>query len=550
MQNIELYQVAIYLRLSKEDGDFSLSTGKTESDSISNQRELVLDYLKKRPELEPVEEFCDDGYSGTDFQRPAFTRMMDAIKARRINCVIVKDLSRFGREYIESGRYTEKIFPQLGIRFIAINDGYDSAADNNQMGNLVLPIKNLMNDSYSRDTSIKVRTHLEIKRKQGSLVSNFAVYGYQKDSTNKNKLCIDDYAAGVVRDIYKWKIQGLSPVSIAGKLNELGVASPMEYKRQGGSRYTSSFRTGSVAQWSHVAVRRILTNEVYTGVLIQGKRTTPNYKIKKSITKAAQDWCRVEGTHEAIITTSEFHLVQQLLKEDTRSGAEGQAIYPYAGRIFCGECNHPAVRKSVSSGGKKYAYYVCGQNKADKKLCGKHSIREDILHQAVLATVQAHIKLILDMDQALQEIESLAWERRELKKIQANILVQRELVEKSQGLRMGIYEDLKDGIITKDDFLTLKDEFVQRIQEAEKTILQYELDLNNIQEGFHEKQGFLAQFRQYHNISEITRTVVVNLIERVLIFKDKEIQVVFKQGNQIADMLQFLEESRSAKEAV
>lgn len=549
MQTIEMtYQVAIYLRLSKEDGDFSSSSGKkAESDSISNQRELIGNYMKEHPELELVDEFCDDGYTGTNFDRPDFIRMMEAVKGKRVNCIIVKDLSRFGREYIEAGNYIEKIFPQLGIRFIAINDHYDSAATNSQADGIILPFKNLINDSYSRDTSIKVRSHLDVKRRQGEFIGNFAVYGYLKDPEDKNHLVVDEYAAKVVQDIYQWKIEGLSPDKIAERLTKKGIASPMEYKKARGSRYACAFKTGSQARWSHVAVRRILQNEVYTGVLTQGKRTTPNYKVKKSIYKAESEWARVENTHEAIISRKKFDLVQQLLREDTRVSPDGDTVYPYSGRIFCGDCKEAAVRKSVSTGGRKYTYYVCSANKANRSVCSKHSIREDILDAAILATVQAHIKVILDMDQALQQIEALAWEKRELKKIEANIAMQQAVIDKNSALRIGIYEDLKEEIITKEEFLTLKEEFTERIREAERSIKQYEQDKSSILAGFHDQQGWLAQFRQYKNISEITRKVVVNLIERINVFEGQQIEVVFKQKDQFAGICAFLESQKKTE---
>lgn len=542
MQTNEMtYQVAIYLRLSKEDGDFSLSSRKKiESDSISNQRELIGNYLKEHPELEFAEEFCDDGYTGTNFERPDFIRMMEAVKNKKVNCIIVKDLSRFGREYIGAGNYIEKIFPQLGIRFIAINDHYDSASSNGQADSIILPFKNLINDSYSRDTSIKVRTHLDVKRRQGEFIASFAVYGYLKHPENKNQLIVDDYAAKVVQDIYRWKIEGLSPDKIAERLTDMGMASPMEYKKSKGIRYACAFKTGKQANWSHVAVRRILQNEVYTGALVQGKRTTPNYKVKKSFYKDKSEWARVENTHEVIISRKEFDLVQQLMLEDTRISAESDTVYLYSGRIFCGDCGGAAVRKSVTTGGRKYAYYVCAANKADRKTCSKHSIREDALDAAVLATVQTHIKVILNMDQALQQIEALTWEKRELNKIEANVTIQRTVVDKNATLRMGIYEDLKDGIITKDEFLELKKEFTERIREAEIAIEQHERDKNSILSGFHDQQGWLAQFREYKNISELTRKVVVNLIEKINLFENQQIEVVFKQEDQFTNIMTFL----------
>lgn len=542
-----LFKVAIYLRLSKDDGDFSFAgNGKSESNSIHNQRELLLSFLTKHPELELYDEYKDDGYTGTNFDRPEFKRMMEDIRSGRINCVIVKDLSRFGRDYIDCGKYIEKIFPQLGVRFISVNDGFDTQ-EASSSDSIVIPFKNLINDSYSRDISIKVRSNLEVKRRSGEFISNFAVYGYAKNPNNRNQLVVDEYAAEIVRDIFKWKLEGFSPDRIAARLNERGILSPMEYKKAKGSKYKTEFKKGGKALWSHVAVRRILKNEVYTGVLVQGKRTTPNYKTKKAIYKSESEWARVEESHEAVIPRAMFDLVQQLLSEDTRAGAEKTEVHPYGGRIFCGDCNAPAVRKTVVSGGKRYVYYVCSANKADAAVCSRHSIREDVLNDAVLATLQQQIEVILDMDCTLRQMEALSWEKSEIRKIDANIEYQNQIIEKNNALRLGVYEDLQSGVLTKEEFITLKEEFTERIEAAKKLIDQMTRDRNNISDGFSKQQGWLSQFREYKNISEISRVVVVNLIERINIYENSEIEVVFRHRDQFADIMTFLEQQKQPK---
>ena len=541
----QIYRVAIYLRLSKDDGDFSFSDGgKTESNSIQNQRELLHAYLAKHPEMELYGEYKDDGRTGTNFDRPDFQRMMEDVRKGAINCIIVKDLSRFGRDYIECGKYIEKIFPQLGVRFISVNDGYDTAASSST-DSLVIPFKNLINDSYSRDISIKVRTNLEVKRRQGEFISNFAVYGYCKDPADKNHLIVDEYAADVVQNIFKWKIEGLSPNSIAVRLNKLGILSPMEYKRSHGSRYSTKFKKNTIAEWSHVAVRRILQNEVYTGVLVQGKRTTPNYKTKKFVYRNEDEWVRVEGTHEAIISRPQFDLVQKLLLEDTRAGAEDTAVHPYCGRIFCADCGAPAVRKTVRSGDRQYVYYVCSANKSNREACSKHSIREDVLNSAVLATIRKQIELALDMDRALQDIEKLSWERFELRKLDANIELQNETIQKNNNLRLGVYEDLQNGILTRDEFISMKLEFASRIAEAQKVIEQLTHRKSEIQHGLSKQLSWLAQFREYENISEVTRSILVSLVERIKVFENSEIEVVFRHKDQFTDILTFLEAQKT-----
>lgn len=539
-----LYKVAIYLRLSKDDGDFSLAeNGKAESNSIHNQRELLLAFLANHPEMELYGEYKDDGRTGTNFDRPEFKRMMDDVRKGAIDCIVVKDLSRFGRDYIECGKYIEKIFPQLGIRFISVNDGFDTEAAGSS-DSIVIPFKNLINDSYSRDISIKVRSNLDVKRRQGEFISSIPVYGYEKSPENKNKLIVDAYAAGIVRDIFKWTVEGVSPERIAERLNEHGILSPMEYKLSKGIAVNSPFKKSSKALWSHVAVRRILKNEMYTGTMVQGKYTTPNYKTKRLICKKESEWVRVEGTHEAIISRPQFDLVQQLLREDTRAGMEETAVHPFCGRIFCGDCGASEVRKTVNSGGKQYVYYVCSDNKTDRTVCSKHSIREDILNEAVLTTIQRQIEVILDMDRAMQQIEALSWEKAEIRKIDANIEYQNQVIEKNNALRLGIYEDLQSGILSKDEFLALKSEFTARIEEAKQRTEQLTCDKSSIQHGLSKKQGWLAGFREYENISEISRVVIVNLVERVNVYEGSEVEVVFRHRDQFADIMAFLEEQK------
>lgn len=271
------YRCAVYLRLSRSDGD------QQESNSIKNQRALLNDYLGKHPELHKVDEYVDDGYSGTNFERPDFKRMIQDIENRKINCIIVKDLSRFGRNYIETGRYLERIFPFMGVRFIAINDHYDSAEENDDKGRILIPFNNLINDTYCRDISMRVRSHLDVKRKEGQFIGSFAGYGYQKDPKDKNHLIIDEYAAGIVQEIFKQKLNGMSSQRIASHLNELGVLPPNEYKRANGFNYTCGFQAGLNQKWTVVSVNRILKNESYTGTLIQGKRRKINYKVKRAM---------------------------------------------------------------------------------------------------------------------------------------------------------------------------------------------------------------------------------------------------------------------------
>ena len=543
----QTFRVAIYLRLSKEDDDLSCSSGaKSESNSISNQRKLIYDFMKSHPELELYDEYKDDGKSGSNFDRAEFQRMMKDIEAGKVNCVVVKDQSRFGRDYIDVGKYKEKIFPKLGVRFITINEGYDSLSATSS-DDLAFTINSFVYDFYIRDISTKIRTNLTAKKQNGEYAGAFVAYGYVKDSDDKSKLVVDPFAANVVRDIFRWKIEGLSPQNIAVRLNELGIPSPAEYKRLSGSNYKTSFQTSSKAIWSHVSVRRILKNEIYLGIMIQGKRTTPNYKTKTVVTKVESEWLRAEGTHEAIISVRDFELVQELLKDDTHCRAGDVTVPVYAGRIYCGDCGAAAVRKTVFYAGKRYVYYVCNANKHDKTVCSRHSIREDVLNQVIYQTVRHQIDLLLDVDKALSQFENLSWEKHKLKQLDAGIEIQEEAVRKNNTLRLGIYEDLREGLLDRAEYESLKIELAERIDEATAAIEKLNKEKREILDGVSKQQSWVEQFRQYENVTELTRPMVIHLIERINIFEDSNIEIVFRHRNQIEEILQFISEKTADK---
>lgn len=546
----QTFKVAIYLRLSKEDDDLSCSSGaKSESNSISNQRKLIYDFMKSHPELELYDEYKDDGKSGSNFDRAEFQRMMKDIEAGKVNCVVVKDQSRFGRDYIDVGKYKEKIFPKLGVRFITINEGYDSLSATSS-DDLAFTINSFVYDFYIRDISTKIRTNLTAKKQNGEYAGAFVAYGYLKDSNDKSKLVVDQFAADVVRDIFRWKIEGLSPQNIAVRLNELGIPSPAEYKKLSGSNYKTSFQTSSKAVWSHVSVRRILKNEIYLGVMIQGKRTTPNYKTKTVVTKAESEWLRVEGTHEAIISVRDFELVQELLRDDTHCRAGDVTVPVYAGRIYCGDCGAAAVRKTVSYAGRRYVYYVCNANKHDKTVCSRHSIREDILGQVIYQTVRHQIDLLLDVDKALRQFENLSWEKHKLKQLDASIEIQEEVVRKNNTLRLGIYEDLRAGLLDRSEYESLKKELAERIAEATAAIEKLNKEKREILDGVSKQQSWIEQFRQYENVTELTRPMVIHLIERINIFEDSNIEIVFRHRNQIEEILRFISEQTTDKKVL
>lgn len=297
-----------YLRISREDG------GEEESNSLQNQRALISHFVAEHSGLLLCREWSDDGVSGSHFQREGVQQLFRAVEQGEIDCVLVKDLSRFGREYIETGYYLQEYFPRHQVRFIAICDGYDSAVSEFMEQSLLMPILNILNDSYCQDISKKVRMQQMIKRREGAYIGAFCVYGYKKDERNLNHLVIDAEAAGVVRYIFGLRIQGNSPEKISIRLNEEKIPSPYQYKRLSGSSYSSGLAGKKESCWHPGAVRRILKNEMYTGVMLQGKSRKISYKLNLIENVPKEDWIRVEGMHEPIVSKEEFELANQPLK--------------------------------------------------------------------------------------------------------------------------------------------------------------------------------------------------------------------------------------------
>ena len=534
----KIYHAAIYVRLSKEDGDVA-GASKAESNSISNQKELIRDFLKDKEDIVVVSERVDDGYSGSSFERPSFKLMLEDIKKGVVDCVVVKDLSRFGREYIDSGRYIERLFPALGVRFIAVNDHYDSLRGDGQGDEILVPFKNLINDAYCRDISVKIRSHLEVKRKNGEFIGSFAPYGYQKDEGCRNRLVIDPVAAGVVRDIFRMKLHGMSQDAIAGRLNDMGVLSPMEYKSASGSNYQTGFKTGERALWSSVTVRRILENECYVGNLVQGRQTTPNHKVKKSFVKPEKDWVRIEKNHEAVVSDRDFAIVQRLLGMDTRMSPEQSEVYPLAGMVVCADCGAAMVRKNVCSGKRKYRYYVCSRNKETKE-CASHRIGVERLEEAVLEGLKVQVANVLDLKRAMEKVSEIPFQELDIRELERRIEQKEAEVLRCRELRNMLYEDMKDGIVSKEDYRELHEAYTQRRDLAEEAVRQMKGEIEDILASNTDKYRWLDYFAEHENIDRLTRNVAVELIERVKVVDRETVEVVFSFGDCYREVLEGL----------
>lgn len=509
-----------YVRLSHEDGD------REESNSVTGQKELIRDYFSRHPEFIECGMRVDDGFSGSSFERPAFQAMMTDVKAGKIDCIVVKDLSRFGRNYLDAGEYIERIFPFLGVRFIAINDDYDSLSSNKETDSLIIPFKNLINEAYCRDTSVKIRSQLEIKRRRGDFTGAFAVYGYLKDPANKNHLVADVYAADVVRDIFRWKMDGISAGDIADRLNESGILAPMDYKKSLGMRFSTPFCTHAHSCWNAASVLRILKNEVYTGMLVQGKNTTPSYKVKRRIVKPRAEWDIVSGTHEAIISPNDFELVQNVLARDTRTNPGNGMVELFSGIVYCGECGASMIRKTVPSKKKKYVYYVCAAHKNEKK-CSAHSIRDSVLENMVFVSLNKQIQNMIGICGLRQMAKEVMQRKAGVSKLKGRLDKKREEAERYQRLLRSLFESLSDGVISQEEYVTMKQNYAVHLRETEEQADHIRAEMEHAFASSREGGEW--------NITKLDRSLVVSLVARIFVCRNKRLEIVYNWRDEFWD---------------
>lgn len=539
-----IWIAAKYLRLSIEDGD------KTESESIVNQSILIDNYMKSTSDMTIVETFKDDGFSGTDFNRPGFQAMMKAVENKEINCIIVKDLSRFGREHIDVDRYIQKVFPQLGVRFIAINDNYDSETANITDTHLVLPVKSFVNDTYCRQNSQKVRSHLSAKRNIGDYVGNYVSYGYKKCADDKSQIEIDPVAGKHVRDIFTWKMEGMSNQLIADKLNELGVLAPADYKRSTGVNFKSSFQTHLTSKWSAVAIIRILKNPIYYGVLQQGKTQRINYKVKVQRALPQEEWVIFENHHKEIVTKEEFETVQMLLAKDTRIAPGENRLYLFGGLLTCGDCGSNLIRRTTSYKGEKTIFYICASYNKKKDQCTRHSIREDVLIKLVTDSLKIYCEMTDAIRSAVAYLKENSFDTQILVQHDDVVLGLRNKLNKYYKLLHSLSGNLASGIISKDDYTLLRERYQVEIKNLETNIEKQEEYIEDLLDNKLMCEEWVKMFLEKPNLGELDRDMLLQYVDRIKVFEDKKIEIIYKFQDELVTAARLAEQIGKVKEEV
>lgn len=541
-KTFKLWKAALYIRLSKEDGD------KAESYSITSQREILKEYLKLHPDIELHDYYTDDGWSGTTFDRPDFVRMMEDIHAGKVNCVIVKDLSRFGRNYTDAGYYLDNVFVRLKVRFIALNNGVDTASNNMNAATqcISVGVTNVINESLAATTSVNVRGTLNVNRAQGKFIGSFPTYGYLKDPNDHHKLIIDEETAPIVRMIFNKFINGESIIGITKDLNASGIPNPSEYKRLKGMKYHHPSGQRNDGLWPDSSVRRILKNEMYIGNMVQGKNTTVSYKIKQCRAVPRDEWIIVEGTHEPIIDKDTFLKAQSLFNKNIRVAPEKKEVDLFSGLVKCADCLRAMNKKTNVHPYGTYKYYRCATTrKMHKGLCTNHTIRIDKLEQAVLVTIQKMIDTAISMDDILQSINKS--EKRQKKSNHLQKALQTQLAEKEKYMRMMVelYPDFKSGLISQVEYMTLKADFAKRISDLDATIANLNKTAEEYEKGITAENKFISHFKKYGNIDKLTRPLLVELVDRILVHEGGDITIQFKFSDAYQEVVEYIDINKS-----
>lgn len=511
------YKVALYIRLSREDGD------NLESESIKNQRDILHMFLEKCEEnFCYVDEYVDDGFTASNFDRPSWERLLKDIENKKVDTIITKDLSRLGRDHIAMGQYIQKTFPEKGIRYIALHDDIDTLHETPGMD--YLEFKLVFNDFYLKDISKKIRRVVKAKKERGQFLGWKAVYGYIKDPNNKHQLLVDENVRHIIERMFNLVLEGKSPRQIANLFSSEKIPTPSVY-----ANLNRGLKSTAYELWCPRTVGEMLNNQTYIGNLTQGRRKKLNYKSKKEIRTSKEDWIIVENTHEPIIDKKTFETVQSLLKKN-KNKPSGTNVYLLSGFMYCKECGH-SIGINKSSDGKR-RYTACSYYSANSKfgLCTPHSNNYDKLEEMVLNEIRQMLKHYVDDSTFKDKVEEVRKKNdiRTKKTYQINMLENK--IKTNLNFIDKIYEDKLKGEIDMDMFNRLSLKYKEDIEVMKTQKAELEEDLNKIDDRQEEKNKskILKKINEYLSLQKPSRTLLVNLIDKILISDDKTAEIYYK----------------------
>ena len=510
------FNVALYIRLSREDGD------NMESESITNQKDLLQMFLEKTEEkLKYIDEYVDDGVSGSTFDRPSWKRLIADVDSGKVNTIITKDLSRMGRDYISMGEYIERIFPERGIRYIAINDDIDTLYET--PGLEFLQFKLMFNDYYLKDTSKKIRKIVKAKKEKGQFLGWKAVYGYKKDPNDKHKIIIDEEVRPIIERMFNLALEGKSPRQIANIFSDEHIPTPSVY-----ANLNRGMRSTAYELWCPRTVEEMLINQTYIGNLTQGRRKKLGYKSKKEIRTPKEEWIIVENTHEAIIDKKVFYTVQDLLKKNKNK--TNNNIQLLSGFMVCKECGHAIGINKSSDGKRKYCCCTYYASHSKYGLCTPHTCNYDKLENAILEEIRYMCKQYVDNTTFKEKVEEAKKKNNIKSKVQKEIRELKNKIFNSNFYIDKIYEDKLKGEINKEMFnrLTLKYKKQIELDKNRITDLEKKLKKTNNEGTKKDEEEILKKINKYLSLKNPSRILLINLIDKILISENKTVEIYYK----------------------
>ncbi|MDD3393912.1 MAG: recombinase family protein [Anaerotignum sp.] len=520
-------RAALYIRLSVEDK-------QSGSISIETQTLILNHFLESKPEIFVYDTYIDNGATGMNFHRPAFQQMLADIEAGFVNCVIVKDLSRLGRNSIDTGYYIEQYFAAHQVRFIAVTDQFDTADPNDIHAGIILPLKNMINEAYAIDIGRKIKAQQRQAMKDGEYIGARSPYGYLKAPDNCHQLIIDPQTAPVVQQMFQWASEGAGLNTIARRLNEAGIASVSVYKQQIG-QITHENLIGN-GKWQTRTVNKILRCETYTGDLVQGHTKSIDHRQVKA---GLDNLITVHNTHEAIVSRELFDLVQSLLNA-VSDQCKNRSISAYTpnllkGKVFCAHCKAPLHRQrnKRKKSSDVYFYHCLSNSRIAEKSCLGVTIREDRLMPVLLDIMQAQMETTLGQ-YALLLADDATWAQ-ERRAISAQLTACRQSITQYRGRIRGLYENLVQNILTSDDYFSLKSQYEAKISDAEQEVAALESRIHTMELQQKRQRGLSQDLCDIRKKPELTSALIDRLIERIEVSHDKQISVSFKFQSEFAE---------------
>ena len=532
------FPTAIYVRLSIEN------SGKDDDgDSIANQISFCKAYLTEHTDLKLYDIYEDNGEKGTNFDRPEFKRMMDDIRSGKVKCVLVKDLSRFGRDYIEAGEYLEKIFPFMGIRFISITDGYDSLNCDDAESALMIPLKNMINDVYAKDISRKIITSFRARQEKGEFLPAFAPYGYVKSKEVAYRYEIDQETAPYVRMIFEWKAEGVSHNEICKRLNDMGAVTPARRKVDLGIWRAEKYKH---TVWHGRTIIDIMKNPTYTGCIVYGRIPKSLYEGIKMHRAPEEEWRYVPDAHEPIISQELFDKVQKMFadraekfkaKMDENAPLRELVTNHFKGKIYCGDCGKRM--RFVKPTDKRYpvdqdhAVYVCGGYlDSGYSRCSRHSIRYPVVADAVLAAINMQLELALKQEQLIRQMRGSAREKNLIDKYVGQINYLSQELKKTNSKREALFENFAEGILDEAEYQFAKKKYDEEAKEIEKKLTVEKAKKVQLDDILSLSNEWLEAIHKAENVTEIDAGLVKHLVSSVKIFEDNRVEVELYFGDQ------------------